>query len=66
MGELRGDLERVMGQRAQKEQRPLGRNSFGIFTQQQAGLCNWSRVSEGENGREDRRAGGLGQMVREL
>ena len=34
MGELRGDLERVMGQRAQQEQRPLGRNSSGIFKQQ--------------------------------
>lgn len=55
-----------MGQRAQQEQRPLGRNSFGIFKQQQAGLCDWSRVSEGEHGRDGRRASGLGQMVREL
>ena len=52
MGELRGDLERVMGQRAQQEQRPLGRNSSGIFKQQQVGLCDWNRVSEGENGRK--------------
>lgn len=66
MGELRGDLERVMGQRAQQEQRPLGRNSSGIFKQQQVGLCDWNRVSEGENGRKGRRAGGLGQIVREL